>query len=72
MSNSAPPLTVRNVLFIMADQLRWDYLSCAGHPRLQTPNLDALAARAACASPTPSCRAPYAALRECPPTPAAT
>jgi arylsulfatase A-like enzyme len=36
---------MRNVLFIMADQLRWDYLSCAGHPRLHTPNLDALAAR---------------------------
>ncbi len=38
---------VRNVLFIMADQLRWDYLSCAGHPTLKTPNLDALAARGA-------------------------
>ena len=34
----------RNVLFIMADQLRWDYLSCAGHPHLETPHLDALAA----------------------------
>ncbi len=34
-----------NVLFIMADQLRWDHLSCAGHPRLHTPNIDALAAR---------------------------
>ena len=37
--------TVRNVLFIMADQLRFDHLSCAGHPYLDTPNLDALAAR---------------------------
>jgi arylsulfatase A-like enzyme len=37
--------TVRNILFIMCDQLRWDYLSCAGHPRLHTPNIDALAAR---------------------------
>jgi arylsulfatase A-like enzyme len=36
---------VKNVLFIMCDQLRWDYLSCAGHPTLQTPNIDALAAR---------------------------
>ena len=35
----------RNVLFIMCDQLRWDYLSCAGHPTLRTPNIDALAAR---------------------------
>jgi arylsulfatase A-like enzyme len=35
----------RNVLFIMCDQLRWDYLSCYGHPQLHTPNIDALAAR---------------------------
>jgi arylsulfatase A-like enzyme len=35
----------RNVLFIMADQLRWDYLSCAMPGRLATPNIDALAAR---------------------------
>jgi arylsulfatase A-like enzyme len=35
----------RNVLFIMCDQLRFDYLSCAGHPTLRTPNIDALAAR---------------------------
>ena len=35
----------KNILFIMCDQLRWDYLSCYGHPRLQTPNIDALAAR---------------------------
>lgn len=34
-----------NVLFIMADQLRWDHLGCAGHPYLRTPHLDALAAR---------------------------
>jgi arylsulfatase A-like enzyme len=34
----------RNILFIMCDQLRWDYLSCSGHPRLSTPNIDALAA----------------------------
>ncbi len=35
----------KNVLFIMCDQLRWDYLSCAGHPSLATPNIDAIAAR---------------------------
>lgn len=34
-----------NVLWIMADQLRFDYLSCYGHPHLQTPHIDALAAR---------------------------
>lgn len=37
--------TVRNVLFIMCDQLRADYLGCAGHPTLRTPNVDALARR---------------------------
>ncbi len=36
---------IKNVLFIMCDQLRWDYLSCSGHPTLKTPNIDALAAR---------------------------
>lgn len=36
---------IKNILFIMADQLRWDYLSCYGHPHLRTPNIDALAAR---------------------------
>jgi arylsulfatase A-like enzyme len=37
--------TPRNVLFIMADQLRWDYLSCAVPGRVSTPNIDALARR---------------------------
>ena len=27
----------------MTDQLRWDYLSCNGHPSLKTPNIDKLA-----------------------------
>ena len=36
---------VRNILFVMCDQLRADHLSCYGHPHLHTPNLDALAAR---------------------------
>ena len=35
--------SVRNILFIMCDQLRWDYLSCSGHPSLETPNIDRLA-----------------------------
>ena len=34
-----------NILFIMYDQLRFDYLSCAGHPHLHTPNFDRVAAR---------------------------
>ena len=32
-----------NVLWIMADQLRWDYLSCYGATHINTPNLDWLA-----------------------------
>lgn len=39
------PASVRNILFIMCDQLRYDYLGCAGHPFLKTPHIDALAAR---------------------------
>jgi len=34
-----------NVLFIMDDQHRFDYLGCAGAEFLRTPNLDRLAAR---------------------------
>ncbi|MGR3814803.1 MAG: sulfatase-like hydrolase/transferase [Cognatishimia activa] len=33
-----------NILYIMYDQLRFDYLSCAGHPHLHTPNFDRVAA----------------------------
>ncbi|WP_299348923.1 sulfatase-like hydrolase/transferase [uncultured Shimia sp.] len=32
-----------NILFIMYDQLRFDYLSCAGHPHLHTPHFDRVA-----------------------------
>ena len=35
----------KNILFIMYDQLRFDYLSCAGHKTLETPNFDRVAAR---------------------------
>jgi arylsulfatase A-like enzyme len=45
---SEPPQTgprrARNILFIMCDQLRRDYLGCYGHPTLKTPHIDALAA----------------------------
>jgi len=34
-----------NVLWIMADQLRWDYLSCYGAKHIDTPNIDWLASR---------------------------
>jgi arylsulfatase A-like enzyme len=36
---------MKNILFIMCDQLRYDYLSCAGHPYLDTPNIDKLASK---------------------------
>ena len=32
-----------NVLFILCDDIRWNALSCAGHPTLKTPNIDRLA-----------------------------
>jgi arylsulfatase A-like enzyme len=35
----------KNVLWIMCDQLRHDYLGCTGHPTLKTPNIDAMARR---------------------------
>ena len=37
--------SVRNILFIMCDQLRADHLGVAGHPHLKTPHIDALARR---------------------------
>lgn len=36
---------IKNILFVMADQLRWDYLSCYGHPHLKTPNIDKIASK---------------------------
>ncbi len=35
----------KNVLFIMCDQLRFDYLRCSGHKSISTPNIDKLAQR---------------------------
>ena len=32
-----------NILFVLCDDLRWDALSCAGHPHLKTPHIDRLA-----------------------------
>ena len=34
-----------NVMFILCDQLRKDWLGCYGHPSVKTPHLDELAAR---------------------------
>jgi arylsulfatase A-like enzyme len=35
---------IRNILFVMYDQLRHDYLSCAGHPTCARRTFDRLAA----------------------------
>lgn len=40
-ADPAPP----SILFILADDLGWGDLSCYGHDRLRTPNLDRLAAQ---------------------------
>ena len=40
-----PKKPAKNVLWIMCDQLRYDYLGCTGHPILKTPNIDAMARR---------------------------
>src|SRR6516225_8017198 len=37
--------TTENIIWIMCDQLRYDYLGCTGHPTLKTPNIDAMAKR---------------------------
>ena len=36
-----------NVVFILTDDQRWDAMSCAGNPHLQTPNIDRLASEGA-------------------------
>ena len=48
-----------NILFIMPDQLRWDFVGVYGQAWARTPNIDALAARGLvyerCLSPSPLC-----------------
>lgn len=56
-STTAGDMTRKNILFIMCDQLRYDYLGCTGHPTIKTPNIDALAARGVVFSNT-YCQAP--------------
>lgn len=34
-----------NIVLVVTDDQRFDQMGCAGHPTLQTPNMDALAAR---------------------------
>ena len=39
----APRSSQPNIIFILSDDHRWDYLSRMGHPFIETPNLDRLA-----------------------------
>ncbi len=41
----ASPPTIRNVLFVVSDDLKASVLGCYGDPHCQTPNIDRLAAR---------------------------
>jgi prepilin-type N-terminal cleavage/methylation domain-containing protein len=41
----APAAQPPNIVFLLADDLRWDALGCTGSPVAKTPNIDALAAR---------------------------
>ena len=36
-----------NIVFILMDDLRWDEIRCAGHPFVETPNIDRIAAEGA-------------------------
>jgi arylsulfatase A-like enzyme len=38
------PAKLPNIIFILADDHRWDHMGCMGHPFLQTPAMDRLAA----------------------------
>jgi len=40
---SQTPLARPNIVFIITDDQRWDYLGMAGHPALKTPNIDRIA-----------------------------
>ncbi|MGI9394341.1 MAG: sulfatase family protein [Boseongicola sp.] len=48
-----------NILFLMPDQLRWDFVGAYGQPHARTPNIDALAESGViferCLSPSPLC-----------------
>src|SRR6188508_3182056 len=40
-----PGASRQNVIFVLVDDLRFDMMGSAGHPWLETPNIDALARR---------------------------
>lgn len=41
-ANAAQNFHRPNIVFVLCDDLRWDCMSCAGHPYLKTPNIDRL------------------------------
>jgi N-acetylglucosamine-6-sulfatase len=41
--NAAAKSTRPNVLFVLCDDIRWNAMSCAGHPSLKTPHIDRIA-----------------------------
>ena len=55
-----------NLLILMSDEHRRDAMGCMGHPLVQTPHLDALAARGTrftnAYTPSPMCVPARAAL----------
>lgn len=42
--NTIKEATKPNIVLIIADDLAWDDIGCYGHPHIQTPNIDKLAA----------------------------
>ncbi len=44
VASSAPAIARQpNIIVMLCDDIRWNALSCAGHPHLKTPNIDRLA-----------------------------
>lgn len=41
--SASSPARRPNILFLLTDDQRWDMMSCAGNPIIQTPNMDKLA-----------------------------
>ena len=40
---SKPPIRQPNFVFVLVDDMRWDEMHVAGHPFIETPNMDQLA-----------------------------
>ena len=66
MASDLAPARAKNLLVLISDEHRKDAMGCVGHPIVQTPHLDALAARGTLFSnaytPSPMCVPTRAAL----------